>query len=81
MIGRERRRCIRRLPLYTDAIKRKQLYLPRELDAQLAQRARADGVPEAAVVREALTAFLGVAPEPPDPLLALVGIGRSEGAG
>jgi len=58
-------------------VKRKQLYLPEALDAELARRARASGVAEAEIVREALRRLFGEAEPPPDPLLAVVGMARA----
>jgi len=61
--------------MYTATIKRKQLYLTDDLDEKLKQRASAEGRAEAAVVRDALDAYLaGTEHAGADPILALAGL-------
>jgi plasmid stability protein len=62
--------------MYTDVVRRTQIYLDEQMDEQLRQRAAAEGRSAAAVIREALNSYLGRSPvgaEEDDPIRAMAG--------
>jgi plasmid stability protein len=57
-------------------MRRTQIYLEEQMDAQLRQRAAAEGRSAAAIIREALNSYLGRSPvdaEEEDPIRAMAG--------
>lgn len=66
------------------AMERKQIYLDQGSDAKLKRLARARGVSEASLIREAVANYLAgqdiqaSAPAKQDPLLALIGLYKGE---
>jgi plasmid stability protein len=60
--------------LYTDIVRRTQIYLDEDLDQQLREAAAGEGRSAAAVIREALRRYLsGGTATRRDPILAMVG--------
>jgi plasmid stability protein len=65
--------------MYTAKIRRKQLYLTDDLDDRLKDRSAVSGRSEAALVREALEAYLQEPGIPAgDPILGLAGLATAE---
>lgn len=70
-------------------MKRKQIYLPEEMDRRLAKVAAAEGVSQAALIRRALADYLQThpvvssdtdhVPDKLDPALQLIGLARGQG--
>jgi plasmid stability protein len=61
--------------LYTEDVRRTQIYLEKDLDRRLRETAAAEGRSAAAVIREALRRYLsGGTATARDPILAMVGV-------